>query len=112
MRHLPVLLAGAALSLTLGVPATAAAQGTVKLGTRGSQEGGYSSDSTAFVVGRRVHLRSTKTYIGVIRAVDERHGFPPDRFPRATMKAVLIEHRDGSRDWIPVERITHIYVAR
>lgn len=74
--------------------------------------GGYSSDSTAFVPGKHVHLRSTKTLIGTITAVDERHSFPADRFPRARMKAVLIERRDGPRDWVPVERITRIYVVR
>ncbi len=74
--------------------------------------GGFSSDSTAFVPGKHVYLRSTKTLIGTITAVDERHSFPADRFPRARMKAVLIERRDGPRDWVPVERITRIYVVR
>ena len=74
--------------------------------------GAYSSDSTAFVTGKHVYLRSTKTLIGTITAVDERHSFPADRFPRGRMKAVLIERRDGPRDWVPVERITRIYVVR
>ncbi len=71
----------------------------------------YSSDSTSFVVGKRVYLRSTKTYIGTISAVD------PDKrmegkFPRRRMMAVLIDRAEQRRDWVPVEGITRIYVTR
>lgn len=78
----------------------------------GTADAGYSSRESDFVVGKRVHLRSTKTFIGRIIGEDASHAFPPDRFPRASMKAVLIERRDGPRDWVPVEGITRIYVVR
>ena len=118
MQHLRAIHAAITMTLTLVISATAAAQqmgaptsGSAKL-ARPAQDVRYSSSEADFVVGKRVHLRSTKTFIGRITAVDDDHGFPPDRFPRARMKAVRIERRDGPVDWVPVERITRIYVVR
>jgi hypothetical protein len=71
----------------------------------------YSSRASDFVAGRRVFLRSTKTFIGTISAVDANRKFPRS-FPRSRMKAVLIERADGRQDWVPVEGITRIYVTR
>jgi hypothetical protein len=75
-------------------------------------DAGYSVDSTAFVVGKRVYLRSTKTRLGTIIGADESHDFRAGHFRRPWMKAVLIERRDGPREWVPVEGITKIYAVR
>lgn len=77
-----------------------------------ARDSGYSSREADFVTGQRVYLRSTHTFIGTIRDVEDDHPFPPDRFPRARMKAVLIERRDGPVDWVPVERIGRIYAVK
>jgi hypothetical protein len=111
MRLARVTLVPALLALALAAPSHAQATTPRDTAASTAAGGAYSSDSTAFVVGKQVHLRSTKTFIGVIRAVDDNHSFPPSRFARAKMKAVLIERRDGSLDWVPVERITRIYVV-
>jgi hypothetical protein len=70
----------------------------------------YSSAESDFAVGKTVYLRSSKTRIGTILAVDPNHSFPRT-FPRPRMKAVLIRRKDGPSDWVPVERITRIYVV-
>ena len=118
MRHLRAIHVAITMTLTLVISATAAAQQmgaptsrSAKL-ARPAQDVRYSSSEADFVVGKQVHLRSTKTFIGRITAVDDDHGFPADRFPRARMKAVRIERRDGPVSWVPVERITRIYVVR
>jgi hypothetical protein len=110
MRISPMGLMPALLIFALAAPANA--QATAPRDTSAGSGAGYSSDSTAFVVGKSVHLRSTKTFIGVIRAVDDDHAFPAHRFPRARMKAVLIQRRDGPLGWVPVEGITRIYVVK
>jgi len=118
MRELRAIHAAITVTLTLVIAVSAAAQqtGAPTAGSAASarppQDVRYSSSEADFVVGKRVHLRSTKTFIGRITAVDDDHGFNPDRFPRARMKAVRIERRDGPVDWVPVERITRIYVVR
>lgn len=71
----------------------------------------YSSHVSDFVVGKRVFLRSTKTFIGTITAVDPHRAFPRS-FPRPRMDAVLIARASGGRDWVPTEGITRIYVTR
>jgi hypothetical protein len=71
----------------------------------------YSSNAADFVIGKRVFLRSTKTFIGTISAVDANRAFPRS-FPRSHMKAVLIERAEGRKDWVPVEGITRTYVTR
>lgn len=100
------------LLLALVAPCTARAQRAATPATPMARAAGYSSDSTGFVVGKRVYLRSTRTYIGTIVDTDERHDFRSARFPRPWMKAVLIERRDGPHEWLPVEGITRIYVVR
>lgn len=118
MRHLRAIHVAITMTLTLVSPVAAVAQqaGAPTVGSakpaRPPQDVRYSSSEADFVVGKQVHLRSTKTFIGRITAVDDDHGFPPDRFPRARMKAVRIERRDGPVSWMPVERITRIYVVR
>lgn len=116
MRQLPSVLVSSLLALFLAAPATARAQqaGTSAAAAKtvSPTHDGYSSHESDFVVGKRVHLRSTRTFIGTIMAVDESHDFPPKRFPRAKMKAVLIERRDGPMGWVPLEGITRIYVVR
>ena len=108
LNHMGLMPALFALALA----APSHAQATAPRDTAAASGSGYSSDSTAFVVGKSVHLRSTKTFIGVIRAVDDDHAFPAHRFPRARMKAVLIQRRDGPLGWVPVEGITRIYVVK
>jgi hypothetical protein len=76
-----------------------------------SEATAYSSNASDFVAGKRVFLRSTKTFIGRISAVDGNRALPRG-FPRSHMKAVLIERADGGKDWVPVEGITRIYVTR
>ena len=75
-------------------------------------DSGYSNREADFTVGRRVYLRSTRTLIGTIIAIDPGKSFPPERFARAKMKAVLIKRFDGPMGWMPVEGITRIYVTR
>jgi hypothetical protein len=70
----------------------------------------YSFAESDFVVGKTVYLRSSKMRIGTILAAEARHSFPRT-FPRPQMKAVLIRRKDGPLDWVPVERITRIYVV-
>jgi len=102
----------ALLTFVVVAPSSARAQRAAARVAPARNAGGYSSDSTAFVVGKQVHLRSSRTFIGTIKAVDERHDFRAGRFPRPEMKAVLIERRDGPLEWVPVERITRIYVVK
>lgn len=71
----------------------------------------YSSNASDFIVGKHVFLRSTKTFIGTITAVDSNKAFPRT-FPRSRMKAVLIERAESRKDWVPIEGITRIYVTR
>lgn len=118
MPQLRAIHGAIAVTLTLVIAVIAVAQqtGAPTVGSatsaRPRRDVRYSSSEADFVIGKQVHLRSTNTYIGRITAVDDDHGFPPDRFPRARMKAVRIERRDGPVDWVPVERITRIYVVR
>lgn len=112
MPRLQCSLVVALLTFVVGAPSPARAQHAAARGAPARDAGGYSSDSTAFVVGKRVHLRSTKSFIGTIKAVEESHDFRGGRFPRPAMKAVLIERRDGPLEWVPVERITRIYVVK
>jgi hypothetical protein len=71
----------------------------------------YSSDPADFVVGKRVYLRSTKTYIGTIVEFDRSKSFGP-KFPRRYMQAVLIARAEDRKDWVPIPGITRIYVTR
>ena len=100
------------LVLALSIPCAARAQQAPATASAATSVDGYSTDSTSFVVGKRVYLRSTKTYIGTIVEAAEKHDFRAGHFPRPWMKAVLIERRDGPHEWVPVERITRIYVVK
>jgi hypothetical protein len=100
------------LIVALTVPCAARGQGTTPPAAPAKADDGYSGDSTRFVVGRRVYLRSTKTFIGTIVAADAKHDFRSGRFPRPWMKAVLVDRRDGPHEWVPVEGITKLYVVR
>jgi hypothetical protein len=100
------------LLLAVLVPCTARAQRAPAAASAMLTADGYSTDSTSFVVGRRVYLRSTRTYIGRIIAADDRHDFRDGHFQRPWAKAVLIERRDGPHEWAPVERISRIYAVK
>lgn len=114
--HIASLISAAVLVAV--APAEAGAQqGAVQAGhptasRPAASDSGYSGKESDFVVGKRVYLRSTKTFIGTIIDVDDAHHFPPERFPRAEMKAVLLVRRDGPYDWVPLQGLTKIYVAR
>src|SRR5690349_15428837 len=64
-----------------------------------AQSAAYLDKESAFVVGKTVYLRSTKTLIGTIEKVDESHTFPPS-FPKSPARAVLIRRRDRSKSWL------------
>ena len=74
MRSRPILLAAGLLLIAVAAyaPVAIARQTTAARG--GSP--GYSGDERDFTVGRTVYLRSTKTKIGRILAVDNDHEFP------------------------------------
>ena len=119
MRAVPLTIIVSAAVLAAVAPSTARAQRTYAPPAARqtsypavASDSGYSGRESDFVVGKRIYLRSSKTFIGTIIDVDERHHFPPERFPRAEMKAVLVVRRDGPHDWVPVEGLTKIYVAR
>jgi hypothetical protein len=107
MRHAHLLLL-----VALSAPGAVGAQRAATATTAAAKADSYSADSTSFVVGKRVYLRSTRTYIGTIIDANEQHDFRAGRFRRPWMKAVLIERRDGPNEWVPVEGITRIYVVR
>lgn len=109
MRSRPAMLV-AGLCVIAGAayaPVAIARQTTTRHGSRG----GYSSDERDFTVGRTVYLRSTKTRIGRIMAMDADHDFPPS-FRKRHARAVLIRRFDGPLDWTPVEGLSRIYVVR
>ena len=103
-----MLMTAAALHAQ-GAPTTVATVRTVR---SVAADSGYSSAESDFIVGRRVYLRSTKTFIGTIVDADANRRFPADRFPRARMNAVLIRRFDGPLGWVPMESVTRIYVTR
>ena len=70
----------------------------------------YSGLERDFTVGKKVYLRSSKTHIGVIRATDSNHAFPPS-FPAPRMKAVLIQRTDGPFEWTPLQGAVRLYVV-
>lgn len=112
MPRLQRSFAAALLTFVVLAPSSVRAQRAAARVTPARVAGGYLSDSTDFVVGKSVHLRSSKTFIGTIKTVEERHDFRSGRFPRPEMRAVLIERRDGPLEWVPVERITRIYIVK
>jgi hypothetical protein len=79
--------------------------------TTARTDSSYSSLEKDFSVGKSVYLRSSKTLIGTIVAIDPDHSFPPS-FKRARSKALRIKRKDGPVDWIPIEGAVHIYVVK
>ena len=71
----------------------------------------YSNLEKDFRVGKKVYLRSSKTHIGTIIAIDPHHPFPPS-FNRRLSRALLIKRKDGPLDWIPVDGALRIYVVK
>ena len=71
----------------------------------------YSGVEKDFSVGRKVYLRSSKTLIGTILAIDPIHSFPPS-FGRTRAKGLLIKRKDGPLDWIPIDGALRIYVVK
>lgn len=71
----------------------------------------FSSVEKDFTVGKKVYLRSSKTHIGSIIAIDPNHSFPPS-FGRTRAKGVLIRRNDGPLDWIPINSALRIYVVK
>ena len=71
----------------------------------------YSSREKDFRVGKRVYLRSSKTLIGRIIAIDPIHSFPPN-FGRTRAKALLIKRKDGPLDWMPIDGALRVYVVK
>lgn len=104
-----VMLTAAPVLRAQGAQANGSA---VRAAGSAAADSGYSGAEGDFIVGRRVYLRSTKTFIGTIIDADANKRFPSDRFPRARMKAVLIKRFDGPLGWIPMESVTRIYVTR
>ena len=100
------------LLLALAAPLALRAQHAGPAAAATKAADGYSSDSTSFVVGKRVYLRSTKTYYGRIVATDANHDFRDGHFKRPWMKAVLIIRRDGPHEWTPMELATKVYAVK
>ena len=71
----------------------------------------YSSLEKDFTVGKSVYLRSSKTLIGKIIAIDPAHSFPPS-FGHARAKGLLIRRKDGPLDWMPIDGVLRIYVVK
>jgi hypothetical protein len=119
MRQAMRVMIGGALALAGSTWATSA-QGQTSTTKGGSyvvsrapsttQSAAYLGKESDFVVGKKVYLRSTKTFIGTIEKADESHSFPPS-FPKTPAKAIMIRRKDRSRNWLPVEGITRIYVV-
>lgn len=76
-----------------------------------SADSTYSSAEKDFTVGKSVYLRSNKTLIGKIIAIDPDHSFPPS-FGRMRAKGLLIRRKDGPLDWIPIDGVLRIYVVK
>jgi hypothetical protein len=100
------------IAAALVLPCAARAQRTAAPQSVPKSAAVNASDSTSFVTGKGVYLRSTGTFIGRIVGAEEKHDFRAGHFRRPWMKAVLIARRDGPHEWVPVEGITKIYVTR
>ena len=102
-----------ALVVTAGTAVSGSAQAAPATGFRSgsaTSDSQYSVAESDFVVGRTVFVRSSKMRYGTIIAIDANHHFPKS-FHKTQMKAVLIQRKDGPKEWVPVERITRIYVV-
>lgn len=105
---LGVLVGLASSTSAQGKPATRSNAATST--TPAKSDSLYSGVARDFIVGKKVYLRSSKTRIGVIRATDSNHAFPPS-FPSPRMKAVLIQRTDGPFEWTPVVSAVRLYVV-
>ncbi len=109
MRSRPMLLVtGLLLVAGAAYAPVAIARQTTLAHTR---RDGYSNDERDFTVGRTVYLRSARTKIGRIIAVDQDHQFPAG-FRTRRGRAVLLRHVDGPVDWLPVAGLSRVYVVR
>ncbi len=108
MRTLTRLLSVAVflvlLPLTSGMSQTVPQRASVRADSM------YSSREKDFRVGKSVYLRSSKTLIGTIIAIDPIHSFPPS-FGRTRAKGLLIKRKDGPLDWMPIDGVLRIYVV-
>jgi hypothetical protein len=69
---------------------------------------GYKTLFANVWVDQPLYLRTDKTFIGTVAAVEDDH-----RFADGTVRdAVLVRFTDGSRDWIPRRTLQQIYVTR
>ena len=102
------LLAGAAGSA--GAQAKPVGSNAASVAKPAKNDSLYSSLERDFTVGKKVYLRSSKTHIGVIRATDSNHAFPPS-FPAPRAKAVLIQRTDGPFEWTPLAGAVRLYVV-
>lgn len=109
MRSRPMLLVTGLLLIAGAAYAPVAIARQATLAHAGHD--GYSSDERDFTVGRTVYLRSARTKIGRIVAVDANHEFPVS-FRVRHGRAVLLRHVDGPADWLPVEGLSKVYVVR
>jgi len=106
-----MLLVLATATRGIGQTHVPADTGSASLRPSGRSESSYSSLEKDFTLGKNVYLRSSKTFIGTIVAIDPDHSFPPS-FKRARSKALRIKRKDGPVDWIPIEGALHIYVVK
>ena len=109
MRSRPVLLVTGLLLIAGAAYAPVAIARQATLAHAGRD--GYSADERDFTTGRTVYLRSTKTKIGRILAVDDAREFPAS-FHTRHGRAVLLRHVDGPMDWLPVAGLSRVYVVR
>jgi len=104
------LFIGLAGGATAQTKPPAAASNVAAIAKPAKSDSLYSGLERDYTVGKKVYLRSSKTHIGVIRATDSNHAFPPS-FPAPRMKAVLIQRTDGPFEWTPLQSAVRIYVV-
>ena len=92
-------------------PATRGISQSATPQTPARTDSSYSSRERDFRVGKKVYLRSSKTLIGTIIAIDPIHAFPPS-FGRTHAKGLLIKRKDGPLDWMPIDGALRIYVVK
>ena len=73
-----------------------------------SSDAGYQSLVANSWPGKKLYLRTDKTFIGTIVNAQEDHFFEDG----TRRDAVLIRFKDGTDDWLPRETVKRIYVTR